>query len=141
MRVFTNTHMNKTHKRTDKHQTIQKTTQKTKRCKSASINSFLLGLESVSPLLEQSFAVAVLLGTGQFPSRWRESFNRMVLKVNPLRRHPSIQANPILQSFTTALGGRGARGGGRAVPRLLYCGHNAETQGRSTLQPDGNGAA
>lgn len=89
-------------------QTSNDKKEKTKRCKSASLNSFLLRLESVSPLLQQSFAVAALLGTGQFPSRWRESFNRTVLKVNPLRRHPSIQANPILQSFTTALSGRGA---------------------------------
>lgn len=72
----------------------------------------------------------------------------MVLKVNPLRHHPSTQANPILQSFAVGVGrgcrrGRGGGGGRVQEPRsgFFYCGRNAETPGRSTLQPVGNGRA
>lgn len=62
-------------------------------------------LSGISILLSAMFA-ATVPDTGQPPDRWRESFNRMVLKVNPLipHRHTS-KASPL--EFHHCTGGRG----------------------------------
>lgn len=100
------------------------------------------------------FTVAALQGRGSVFGQMGGEFRQNGLKGKSTKtstEHTSKSNPPEFctrsaegrtQGVGGGVGGRGWGCGGLEEPRsgFFYCGHNAETQGRSTLQPVGNGA-